>query len=209
MNSHLLDPVDFMGMETTNKTVQKFEVMKQFKEDEKMSILVGQVPEYTMFYKMLKMGIPKDAVKQKMSMSGVDSRIIDFPEDAPYATVLHYISNPQLGPYVRNFAVVPGNGLMPPPPPPPPGLLGLSGLSGSLGVSIPKPLSNPMSAVFNQISGGGFKLKKIDPEEQKEKMKNKVLGNNVNTDLKVPSLMDIQGALARLKKVDMDNDSDV
>lgn len=209
MNSHLLDPVDFMGMETTNKTVQKFEVMKQFKEDEKMSILVGQVPEYTMFYKMLKMGIPKDAVKQKMSISGADSRIIDFPEDAPYATVLHFISNPQLGPYVRN--IVPkqegnsGNLSMPPPPPPPPGFPGL-GLPGPLVI---KPPTNPMSAVFNQISGGGFKLKKIDPEEQKEKMKNKVLGNNVNTDLKVPSLMDIQGALARLKKVDMDNDSDV
>ena len=34
-----------------------------------MSIQVGQVPEYTMFFKMLKIGIPKPAIKQKIELS--------------------------------------------------------------------------------------------------------------------------------------------
>jgi hypothetical protein len=201
MNSHILDPVDFMGNDANNKSLRINDVSKKFKDDEKMSILVGQVPEYTMYFKMMKIGIPKDAIKQKMTLSGVDSRVIDYPETAPYTTVLHYISNPHLGNYVKENRLS-GVPLPPPPPPmfggippPPPPQSILGGIGGA----------NPMSAVFNQISGGGFKLKKIDPEEQKEKMKNKVLSNNVNTDLKVPSLMDIQGALSRLKKVDMDD----
>ena len=99
MNSHILDPIDFMGQETDNKSIKTFDVINKFKKipkDEKMSILVGQVPEYSMYFKMLKMGIPKDAIKQKMSLSGVESKVLDYPETAPYITVLHYISNPHL-----------------------------------------------------------------------------------------------------------------
>ena len=103
MNSHILDPVDFLGLEDSdNKSIKKYEVIKQFKDDEKMSIQVGQVPEYIMFFKMLKIGIPKPAIKQKIELSGLDIRIIDYPETTPYATVLHYISNPHLGPYVKS-----------------------------------------------------------------------------------------------------------
>lgn len=186
MNSHILDPIDFMGMEMTNKTIKKFEVINKFKDDEKMTILVGQVPEYTMYFKMLKLGIPKDAIKQKMTIAGANSNIMDFPEDTPYATVLHYISNPKLGSYVKNI-----NKSIPPPPPEMPKL--------NIG------LGNSMSAILGQINGGGFKLKKVNQEEQKDKIKNKILSNNVNTDLRVPSLMDIQGALSKLKKVEMDD----
>ena len=201
MNSHILDPVDFMGQDADNKSIRTFDVINKFHKDEKMSILVGQVPEYTMYFRMLKMGIPKEAIKQKMTLMGVDSRVIDYPETAPYITVLHYINNPQLGPYVKQNST---NGIplplpLPPPPPPPMLLGGLGGIGiGSIGGD-----TNNSSRVnlLNEISQGVFKLKKIDP---KDKIINKLQNNNP-PGLKVPSLMDIQGALAKLKKVDIDS----
>lgn len=200
MNSHILDPIDFMGQETDNKSIKTFDVINKFKKipkDEKMSILVGQVPEYSMYFKMLKMGIPKDAIKQKMSLSGVESKVLDYPETAPYITVLHYISNPQLGAYVRDTPIsnnTASTGI--PPPPPPPMLLSMPMPFGGSGTG------NPARAgLLNAISSGEFKLKKVDP---KEKILTK-LANNNPTGMKVPSLMDIQGALSRLKKVDIDS----
>lgn len=204
MNSHILDPVDFMGQDADNKSIRTFDVINKFHKDEKMSILVGQVPEYTMYFRMLKMGIPKEAIKQKMTLMGVDSRVIDYPETAPYITVLHYINNPQLGPYVKQNST---NGIplplpLPPPPPPPPMLLGGGGLGG-IGIGSIGGDTNNSSRVnlLNEISQGVFKLKKIDP---KDKIINKLQNNNP-PGLKVPSLMDIQGALAKLKKVDIDS----
>jgi hypothetical protein len=192
MNSHILDPIDFMGQDADNKSIKTFDVINKFHKDEKMSILVGQVPEYTMYFKMLKMGIPKDAIKQKMTLTGVDARVIDYPESAPYIAVLHYINNPQLGPYVKpNTSAV--NGVPPPPPPP-------INIGGGLGSVMGSNANATRANLLSEISQGGFKLKKIDP---KEKLLNK-LQNNHPSGLKVPSLMDIQGALAKLKKVDLD-----
>jgi len=54
---------------------------------------------------------------------------------------------------------------------------------------------------LNEISSGGFKLKKVDP---KDKILSK-LANSNPTGLKVPTLSDIQGALARLKRVEIDS----
>jgi hypothetical protein len=207
MNSHILDPIDFMGQDADNKSIKTFDVINKFHKDEKMSILVGQVPEYTMYFKMLKMGIPKDAIKQKMTLMGVDARVIDYPDTAPYITVLHYINNPQLGPYVKSNT---SQNSVPPPPPPPMLMNGLSssGLGGcSVGggrgggsVGGGAGSNSVMSNLLSEISQGGFKLKKMDP---KDKILNKLQNNN-STGLKVPSLMDIQGALAKLKKVDLD-----
>jgi hypothetical protein len=204
MNSHVLDPVDFLGVDCDNKSVRTVDVINKFHKDEKMSILVGQVPEYTMYFKMLKLGIPRDAVKQKMTLLGIDARVIDYPETAPYASVLHYISNPHL-----TYTPPPANGIPPPPPPPP----------SHMGIPPPPPPPPPFpgihgssvdgnntsrAGILNAINTGGFKLKKVDTDQVK---KDKVLANTNPTGLKVPSLMDIQGALAKLKKVDLDSSS--
>jgi hypothetical protein len=191
MNSHVLDPVDFLGLDTDNKSIRTIDVINKFQKDEKMSILVGQVPEYTMYFKMLKLGIPKDAVKQKMSLLGIDSRIIDYPENAPYVSVLHYISNPHLTYSASSIPPPPPMMLLnggAPPPPPPLQLL-------TLGANTSR------SNLLNEISSGGFKLKKVDP---KDKILSK-LANSNPTGLKVPTLSDIQGALARLKRVEIDS----
>jgi hypothetical protein len=209
MNSHILDPVDFLDMDVDNKSIKTVDVINKFSKDEKMSILVGQVPEYSMYFKMLKLGIPKDAVKQKMSLIGVNPLIIDYPENAPYASVLHYLSNPHLkypnlgcsnislSPPPHGFPDMPG--VPPPPPPPIPGSLVLNNNSNRIGI-------------LNEISKGGFKLKKVDPEElakqNKEKMVSK-LSSNIPSGMKVPSLGDIQIALSRLKKLNLEPEGDL
>ena len=68
------------------------------------------------------------------------------------------------------------------------------------------------SGLLNEISKGGFKLKKIDLEEVEHQKKEKILSKLEKTSgllgSKVPSLGDIQGALAKLKKVDIDITND-
>jgi hypothetical protein len=181
----------------TNKNINTFDIINKFKninKDEKMSILVGQVPEYTMYFKMLKMGIPKDAIKQKMLLNCIETRVIDYPETAPYITVLHYINNPQLGDYVRSKIGLNNN--IPSPPP----LFPISGISVISGISNISVNTTARVGLLNAINNSEFKLKKIDP---KDKILNKLMNNNPSG-MKVPSLMDIQGALAKLKKVDID-----
>jgi len=210
MNSHILDPIDFLGFddsETSNKTIKKYEVMKQFKEDEKMSIQVGQVPEYNMFFKMLKIGIPKPAIKQKIELSGLDIRIIDYPESTPYATVLHYISNPHLGPYVKSnthththtHSNTNNNNN------------NTSMTSNTIPNTMPNTQPNIKLDLLKNISLGGFKLKAVsnnntsDDEKQKDKIKEKLLSKVNSNSLKVPTLNDIQGALLKLRKVEIDD----
>ena len=202
MNSHILDPIDFLGLEGDNKSIKTYEVAKQFKPDEKMSILVGQVPEYTIFFKMLKLGIPKDAIKQKIELSNLDSRIIDYPDTTPYATVLHYISNPKLGPYVKSNHNSTTNSSS-------------SSSSSSSTHHSTSPLSiSPLSILRPTIKldllkniNSGVKLKKVDKgdNDTRQTLKDKILNtvNNSNS-LKVPTLFDIQGALSKLKKVEID-----
>ena len=196
MNSHVLDPVDFIGVDTDNKSIRTVDVINKFHKDEKMSILVGQVPEYTMYFKMLKLGIPRDAVKQKMTLLGIDARVTDYPETAPYASVLHYISNPHLTYSTSSIPPPPPPPLIgigaPPPPPPIPFLIGSSNDANAAS----------RAGLLSAINAGGFKLKKIDADQLK---KEKILANTNPTGIKVPSLMDIQGALAKLKKVDLDS----
>ena len=204
MNSHILDPIEFLGIDNDNKSIKKYEVVKKFKDNEKMTILIGQIPEYIMFFKMLKIGIPKDAVKQKISLAGLDIRIIDYPEDTPYTTALHYISNPNLGPYIKknnnmkeliNKLINNSN-------------INTDTIKSNLNtssLSLSRP--NIKLDLLKNINSGGFKLKKVDinqNENENKKIKDKIL-NNINNTLKVPTLCDIQGALSKLKKLNLDN----
>jgi len=68
--------------------------------------------------------------------------------------------------------------------------------------------------ILNSIISGGIKLKKLDIDDinnKKDNIKDKVLNNNNinNKGLKVPSLNDIQGALSRLKKLNIDDDTTI
>ena len=198
MNSHMLDPIEFMGLDTNinNKTIKSQDIIKQFKDVENASIQIGQVPEYTMFFKMLKMGIPKEAVKQKMTMVNLDTRYIDYPESTPYLTVIHYISNPKLGPYVKSNSNHSNHSNHSNP--------SLDTNITSNTPSLPRP--NLQLDLLKNISGG-FKLKKVntitDVNSNKDKIVSRLVKSSSNM-LKVPSLGDIQGALSKLKKVEVD-----
>jgi hypothetical protein len=193
MNSHILDPIDFLDVEKNNKTIKTFDIIKQFKDDKNVSMKIGEVPEYIMFFKMMKMGIPKEAIKQKISLLSLDVRIIDYPEDTPYITVMHYISNPQLGSYIKPKVNHDSN------EPPIANTSNQSSLSSILGKGV---LSNILGGI------GGIKLKKVDPTLiTKDKILDKMLNNTNINKLKVPSLDDIQGALSKLKKIKIDDDN--
>ena len=216
MNSHMLDPIEFMDLDANNKTIKTTDIIKQFKPDTNASIQIGQVPEYIMYFKMLKMGIPKDAVKQKMSLLSLDTRYIDYPDNTPYITVMHYISNPKLGSYVKpkntnidldklfddkNMS----------------NMSNMSNISSNVSHLPFRPIRPNMQLdLLKNISGGGFKLKKVDinvnanadTDSVKEKMLSRLVKSSSNG-LKVPSLGDIQGALSRLKKVDLDLESEI
>ena len=206
MNSHMLDPIEFMGLDTNinNKTIKSQDIIKQFKDDKNVSIQIGQVPEYTMYFKMLKLGIPKEAVKQKMTLSNLDSRYIDYPDTTPYLTVIHYISNPKLGPYVKPSSNALGIG---------PGLDTNKNVNNTSNTLPARP--NIQIDLLKNISGG-FKLKKVNMEEHANNKnsitKDKIvsgLAKSGSNMLKVPSLGDIQGALSRLKKIDIDSESNI
>jgi len=192
MNSHILDPIDFMGETLDNKHCKPFDVITKFAPNEKMSITIGNVPEYQMFFRMLKMGIPKDAIKQKLALNNIDIRIIDYPDTTPFTTVLHYLSNPNLPPYLK----ISSGDRVPPPPPPLPMLLNQT--------QTHRPL---ISGILTAINTGEFKLKKLDINSKTNstnKLLDKISNQGNPNGLKVPTLNDIQGALARLRKIDMD-----
>ena len=203
MNSHILDPIDFMDLNINNKTVKPQDIIKQFKDDKNASLQIGNIPEYTMFYKMLKMGIPKDAVKQKINILGLDTRYIDYPETTLYITFMHYISNPNLSAKATENSGGSSNS---------------SNSGGGSNSSNGSNSNNSNNAIGNGISGltqgllnnivGGVKLKKVDITQQKQNIKDKILSNLNSNQLKVPSLNDIQGALARLKQIKFDKDDD-
>ena len=146
---------------------------------------------------MLKIGIPKDAVKQKITLAGLDIRIIDYPEDTPYTTVLHYISNPNLGPYINNNNNNSNSNSN-----------SNSNINNNLNTNMTSlSIPNIKLDLLKNINSGGFKLKKVDinqNENENKKIKDKIL-NNINNTLKVPTLCDIQGALYKLKKLKLDN----
>ena len=213
MNSHMLDPIEFMDLDANNKTIKTTDIIKQFKPDTNASIQIGQVPEYIMYFKMLKMGIPKDAVKQKMSLLSLDTRYIDYPDNTPYITVMHYISNPKLGSYVKpKNTNIDLDKLFDDK-----NMSNMSNISSNVSHLPFRPIRPNMQLdLLKNISGGGFKLKKVDinvnanadTDSVKEKMLSRLVKSSSNG-LKVPSLGDIQGALSRLKKVDLDLESEL
>ena len=208
MNSHILDPIQFMDYSGNNKSIKTSDVLNKFNKDEKIDVIVGNMPEFAMFYKMLKVGIPKEAIKQKMTLQGIEPRVIDYPENTPYFKVLHYISNPHLQFTTGNLGS--NDSSIPPPPPPPPPFLPMfgSGMGGMGGSGDTQDNKNRLN-LLNDISNGNFKLKKATATIAVVDVKDKILSKLNTTGLKVPSLMDIQGALSKLKKINLDSTSDV
>ena len=187
------------------------DIEKNFKDDKNASLQIGQIPEYLIYYKMLKMGIPKDAIKQKMTLIGLDTRYIDYPETTPYITFIHYISNPHLGPYVKTNSTTNtiSNSISN-------ATATTTPNSNTINNSILQFRPNIQLNLLNNIKSGEIKLKKvntndINKDKSNDKNNDKLLSSlsNNNKNLKVPSLGDIQGALSKLKKINIENESDI
>ena len=191
MNSHILDPLDFMGLDKDNNTIKTQDIIKQFKDDNTLTQKIDEIPEYAMYFKMIKMGIPKDAVKQKMTSLNLDTRYIDFPNSTPYVTVMHYINNPHLGPYVKSINNNIDNE---------------SKSSSTSSSSLNLPIRPNIQLDLLKNITGGIKLKKVDVTTTKDKIVSGLVKSGSNM-LKVPSLDDIQSALSKLKKSIVVSDS--
>ena len=209
MNSHILDPIDFMDSEFDNKTIKLQDIEKHFKDDKNTSLQLGQIPEYKLYYKMLKMGIPKDAVKQKIKLIDLDTRYIDYPETTPYITFIHYISNPNIGPYIKENANATTSSN--------------TNTNATINTNINTDTSNSILHfrpniqlnLLNNINSGEIKLKKTVindkfNDKNNDKTNSKLVSSLTNNkSLKVPSLGDIQGALSKLKKINIENESNI
>ena len=189
MNSHILDPINFMGCDLDNKNIKTVDVINKFHKDDKMNMLVCNVPEYATFYSMLKMGIPKNAIKQKMMLLGINTNIIDYPANTLYITVLHYISNPG-----TSYNIDSNN------------ISNISNISNSI-KNINTSSNTGNTNLLTAINSGNLQLKKINLTNDINNsnsniivMSNKLQNINLSG-LKVPSLIDIQTSLSKLKKV--------
>nr|CCA23131.1 forminhomology 2 domaincontaining protein putative [Albugo laibachii Nc14] len=54
---------------------------------DKGALLLEVVPKYQKYFKMIKLGCPKEAVRQKMRMDGIDTTILDRGHDAIYEEI--------------------------------------------------------------------------------------------------------------------------
>ncbi len=127
--------------------------------------------EFAVYYKMLKLGIPLDAVKHKMIMDNISKEAISKFQETLKA---------------KNASSPPP---LPPPPPPP-----LSMMTPSL--KTVKPSIDP-SAFLADIKNGNFTLKR-STNIPNSHIKNRVL-RLVDTRLGVPSLAEILNAKQKLK----------
>ena len=80
------------------------------------SEIISNHPEYSKFFKMINVGVPKEAVKHKMIHEGLDGDIIFMDPYTLSSTILK-----------KNNEMLSGAAPLPPPPPPLPGMSNLSG----------------------------------------------------------------------------------
>lgn len=196
----------------THKSYIHYKILQIQKDD------VYNVPspiefEFEKYKKMMSLGIPLQAVKHKMMMDGVDKSVIDAFPPPRQQTLGSPLPLPRPRPPPPPPVQV-GLSPRPPPPPPPPPLPPPP--PPSFGVL--KPAGNAMSAVFNDISSGNFKLKKSNnntcntpstfetkSDENTNKLQAKPKGGISMMGMKVPTLNDIQNALKKLRRIDYKN----
>ena len=146
-------------------------------------------PRYSVYFDMLKKGVPKQAVINKMIMENQDPSILDnLPSRNKTTNINLNLNNSD------EYIVVDGSKPPPPPfpPPPPPLLLNTNSTASN-------KTTNNMSAVFNDILGGGITLKKIS-DGDKNKFKKKKRSKSKMRGSFTPSLDEIVNMRKSLRK---------
>ena len=147
---------------------------------------VGDSDVYGKFFKMKKMRVPIQAIKNKMELEGLDSSIIELKATTPLSKI----------PKMSNINSIP---LPPPPPPPPPpsttlNLRPISKISINSSSSVNSP-QNTRSALFAELlSKKGTILKKNNNNH-----KTKIIPQDLKNDIRVPSLEQIKEAIYKMK----------
>ena len=179
-------PSIFSESSTDFVSTSSLESFKQIKQSQPH-------PKFSKYFDMLKKGVPKGAVRNKMLMENVDPNILDNKSYAYKSVSSSSLSMSMTG--------------VPPPPPPPPSLN--FNQTNSINIVLTdKPdfsggnsMSN-MNAVFNQIKQGNTLLRKVSENDKNvnkkhfSKKKPKLTAESSFT----PSLDDILNARNSLKK---------
>lgn len=174
----------------------QIKIQYMFSEEIELYKPIGTHPEYSKYFKMLKMGVPLDAVKMKMSISNMKPSIINYPEDT------FIINIPELS-KSNNDVIVPIS------------LPTSNSIPNSNSNSNSIPNSNIISKnnqnnnlagllksnLIKELSNSTITLKKVNSSNNHISQKPHVL-NNVRKDLLVPSLDEIRNALKNLRKKD-------
>lgn len=166
-----------------------------FLDESEEKIELKDSPILEKFFKMLSLGIPKQAVKQKMILSNINPEFIDYttyhslPNNLKniYDDFMDYTyDNQNININNNNNNVIESNGGIPPPPPPP--LMDLKSV-------------NPSKLITGSLLSAGIsRLKKVEKPLEKVKKKYK--------DPRVPSLEDIKNAIGQLKSIKESDKSD-
>lgn len=206
MPSHIIPPIDIILDDTDPKDIENkmlpieiptyLNYQELFYKNNYLDKIQQKniIPEeYQKYFKMIKMGIPKEAVIQKIQLAGIEPSILDNPS----------YKNNNLN---NNNSPIRVNGIPPPPlisidkinsiinfknlPPPPNNILNRH---NDLNISL---CENNKNALFNQISIGNFKLKKVTDKNNNKSDLDKVK----KKDIRVPSLDEILLKLKSLKR---------
>jgi hypothetical protein len=167
--------------------------------------------DYAIYFDMLRKGVPKQAVKNKMIMENKDPSILDEKresfkrnsslESESYSDFnLITYSNSNSNPVDDEYILVNGVKLSAPPPPPPPPPAPNMQLNIS---EKSKKQPSGMSVVFNELLSSAQKLKNITEKDKNKFRKKKISKSNSRSKLcgsYTPSLNEIVNMRSSLKK---------
>lgn len=136
---------------------------------------VGDSEEYKRFFKMKKMCVPIQAIKNKMELEGLNPDIINFKPETPLSKIKEISSGSKY----------------PPPPPLPPPLL-LNGNKSLIKKQSQSSNGSIHSALFNELLNKKITLKANTKRPIKKNITKKI-------DNRVPSLDQIKQAISRMK----------
>ena len=144
-------------------------------QQQKKQALISSHPEYSKYFDMMKKGVPKQAVKNKMLLDGKDPNILDNP-NTNVNSISGSNSNRQISEIKYSPNLHPPILNVPPPPPPPPMLMGSNPVASASG-----DRSHMFSELMNTVKLKGTKRPDIykDLENQsKERAKNNTNKNS-------------------------------
>ena len=165
----------------------QMKIQYMFSEELELYKPIGDHPDYSKYFKMLKMGVPLDAVKQKIISMNLNPDIINYSTETFIINIpeLSKCANPRNNIDTLNETEKIKNNVSIEPLIKKPNMLG----------------DFLKSNLLKELASGGITLKKVNSSNT-HILQKPLLLKNVRKDLLVPSLDEIRNALKNLKKKD-------